>query len=202
MWNITVTYASAIKVSVPCSHLISKQYDPTIQLMGPVVSPFCPFFFSPADGCQIGADLEAHIGGNNELLLQWFASQVSQYNTNHGVQLLDYLDIHYSPESSSEVRIEMCGNNRSCLLCLQDQASRMQSIENFDIIPWDHSMIQRKRWDLDKNETTTWRFHWRCNVNEISMLWFHFSQYSSPFCPLPDFNQMGRSKPTDHGQYR
>jgi hypothetical protein len=85
-WQFTRDYAAAIKAQ-----------DPNAQVFGPAEWGWCGYFFSAADGCAAGADAAAH---GNEALLDWYLDQISQYQTAHGVKLLDYLDLHYYPQSS------------------------------------------------------------------------------------------------------
>jgi hypothetical protein len=84
-WQRTSAYAAAIKAQ-----------DPGAQVFGPAEWGWCGYFFSAADGCAAGADAAAHGG---EPLLDWYLDQINQYQAAHGVKLLDYLDLHYYPQS-------------------------------------------------------------------------------------------------------
>jgi Glycoside hydrolase family 44 len=86
LWQRTSAYAAAIKAQ-----------DPGAQVFGPAEWGWCGYFFSAADGCSAGADAAAHGG---EPLLDWYLDQINQYQAANGVKLLDYLDLHYYPQST------------------------------------------------------------------------------------------------------
>jgi hypothetical protein len=86
LWARTEQYAAAI-----------KQKNPAAQVFGPTDWGWCAYFFSPADDCNIGADRIAH--GNLEFL-DWYLKQAKTYYDNTGVRLVDYLDVHYYPQSN------------------------------------------------------------------------------------------------------
>ncbi|HUL79927.1 MAG TPA: glycoside hydrolase family 44 protein [Vicinamibacteria bacterium] len=85
-WSRTQSYAAAI-----------KQRNPSALVFGPVEWGWCAYFFSPADNCNVGADRTAH--GNLEFL-DWYLMKAKQYYDGTGVRLVDYLDVHYYPQSS------------------------------------------------------------------------------------------------------
>jgi hypothetical protein len=86
IWQRTVEYASAIKTQ-----------DPAALVMGPVPWGWCAYFWSALDGCADGGpDLQAHGGVH---YLEWYLQQAHDYETAHGVRLVDYLDIHYYPQA-------------------------------------------------------------------------------------------------------
>ncbi|HXK09309.1 MAG TPA: glycoside hydrolase family 44 protein [Vicinamibacteria bacterium] len=84
-WTWTQAYGAAIKAK-----------DPTALVFGPVEWGWCAYFFSPADNCNIGSDRLAH--GNLEFI-DWYLKQAKQYYDATGVRLVDYLDVHYYPQS-------------------------------------------------------------------------------------------------------
>jgi hypothetical protein len=84
-WARTQQYAAAV-----------KQKDPAALVFGPADWGWCAYFFSPADNCNIGPDRVAH--GNLEFL-DWYLKQAKQYYDGTGVRLVDYLDVHYYPQS-------------------------------------------------------------------------------------------------------
>ena len=87
LWQKTVAYASAIKAQ-----------DPAAQVFGPVTWGWCDLFASAADhpgDCTNGDDRAAH-GGMP--LLEWYLQQVRDYEVNHGVRLVDWVDIHFYPQ--------------------------------------------------------------------------------------------------------
>lgn len=86
VWDYTKAYGAAI-----------KEADPNGQIFGPVVWGWCAYFYSAADGCSSGPDREAHGG---KPFLEWYMEQVRSYEQQHGVRLIDYLDIHYYPTES------------------------------------------------------------------------------------------------------
>jgi hypothetical protein len=85
LWSRTQTYAAAIKAT-----------DPGALTFGPVAWGWCEYFYSAGDGCGPGADYAAH-----GPLLAWYLDQVQAYLNSQGVRLVDYLDIHYYPQSGS-----------------------------------------------------------------------------------------------------
>lgn len=87
LWQKTVDYASAMKAQ-----------DSGIKILGPVLWGWCAYFHSAADGCGPGPDQAAH---GNLPFLDWYLKQVHDYETAHGVRLVDEVDIHYYPEAAN-----------------------------------------------------------------------------------------------------
>jgi len=87
LWNFTESYASAVKKAYPNS-----------KIFGPVFWGWCAYMFSPADGCADGPDRESH---GDLPFLQWYISQLAQYQQQTGVQLVDVIDIHFYPQESN-----------------------------------------------------------------------------------------------------
>lgn len=85
MWSRTESYASAMKA-----------LDPNIMLFGPVLWGWCAYFYSAADGCSPGPDYN-----NYGPFLEWYLDQVESYRQSYGVRLVDYLDVHYYPQSGN-----------------------------------------------------------------------------------------------------
>jgi hypothetical protein len=85
-WSRTWQYAAAI-----------KDKDPAALVFGPADWGWCAYFFSPADDCTVGADRIAH--GNLEFL-DWYLKQAKAHYDATGVRLVDYLDVHYYPQST------------------------------------------------------------------------------------------------------
>ncbi|HEV8580928.1 MAG TPA: glycoside hydrolase family 44 protein [Thermoanaerobaculia bacterium] len=85
LWQTTRTYAAAMKAK-----------DPGIQILGPSDWGWCAYFFSAADGCAPGADAQAH---GNVPFLPWYLGKVREHQQTTGVRLIDYLDVHYYPQS-------------------------------------------------------------------------------------------------------
>ncbi len=84
MRDRTSAYAAAIKAA-----------DPSAQTLGPVVWGWCAYFYSAADGCSAGADRAAH--GNLDFI-EWYLQQMRAYEQQHGLRILDYLDVHIYPQ--------------------------------------------------------------------------------------------------------
>ena len=85
LWTRTQSYAAAMKAQ-----------DPGALTFGPVAWGWCEYFYSAKDGCSPGTDYAAH-----GPLLAWYLDQVQSYLNAHGVRLVDYLDVHYYPQSGS-----------------------------------------------------------------------------------------------------
>lgn len=84
MWQRTQNYASAMKTQ-----------DPATAILGPVTWGWCDIFYSAKDGCGPGADYAA-----SGPFLEWYLQQAKNYETAHGVRIVDYLDIHYYPQEA------------------------------------------------------------------------------------------------------
>jgi hypothetical protein len=82
-WSKAVDYAGTI-----------KQQDSGALVTGPVTYGYCDLFGSAADDCLLGDDRTAH-GGLP--FVAWYLQQVCAYQTQHGIRLIDYLDLHYYP---------------------------------------------------------------------------------------------------------
>lgn len=87
--DLTYQYAGAIKAA-----------DPTAQTLGPVVNGWTYYWFSAYDGQREDwdspDDRNAH-GGTP--LVPWYLQQMRAYEQAHGLRILDYLDLHYYPQS-------------------------------------------------------------------------------------------------------
>ncbi len=81
----TFAYAAAVKVA-----------DPAAQTLGPVPWGWCAYFYSAADGCNKGNDYTSH---GNMYFLDWYLQQMKSYEQQHGVRILDYLDLHMYPQA-------------------------------------------------------------------------------------------------------
>jgi hypothetical protein len=85
LWQKTLAVAAAVKAA-----------DPGAQLLGPVSWGWCEYFFSAADGCAVGPDRQAH-GGLP--WIDWYLGKARDHEIQHGVRLVDYLDLHYYPQN-------------------------------------------------------------------------------------------------------
>ena len=85
-----MAYSSAIKAQ-----------DPDAEVLGPVVWGWCAFFSSASDAaypngsCTDGPDRQAH-GGLP--FLEWYLEKICEHRQSTGVQLVDYLDVHFYPQ--------------------------------------------------------------------------------------------------------
>jgi hypothetical protein len=84
MRDRTWAYAAALKAA-----------DPGAKTLGPVVWGWCAYFYSAADGCSPGTDRQSH--GNLDFI-EWYLQQMHAYELQHGVRILDYLDVHIYPQ--------------------------------------------------------------------------------------------------------
>ncbi|MEZ4682979.1 MAG: glycoside hydrolase family 44 protein, partial [Caldilineaceae bacterium] len=81
----TIRYAAAIKAT-----------DPNAQTLGPVVHGWTYYWHSPADGQIEAWDERPDRKANGDIpLIPWYLQQLAAYETEHGLRLLDYLDLHY-----------------------------------------------------------------------------------------------------------
>jgi len=88
LWTRTRDTAAAIKAK-----------DPAAVVFGPVSWGWCEYFYSAADDCSPnGVDFIAH---GSVPLTQWYLRQVRQYEEQHGVRLVDVLDVHYYPQANN-----------------------------------------------------------------------------------------------------
>jgi uncharacterized protein (TIGR03437 family) len=111
--NLDLTYAAAI-----------KKADPTALVSGPVSDNWASLFFSKKDivaGWAVGnywqnpVDRNAHGGVP---LMSWYLQQFQNYEKQHGVRLLDYLDQHayLAPDS---IAFQPAGDSATQALRLQ-----------------------------------------------------------------------------------
>jgi hypothetical protein len=85
MRNRAYEYAAAVKAA-----------DPSAKTLGPVVWGWCAYFYSAADACSSdGADYQAH---GRTAFVPWYLQQMQSYEQQHGVRILDYLDLHIYPQ--------------------------------------------------------------------------------------------------------
>lgn len=87
MWSKAQAWASAAKVQ-----------DPNAQILGTSEWGWCGYFWSALDGCANGTDYANH---GNTYFTDWYLQQMHAYDTANGVRLLDYLDLHYYPQSTN-----------------------------------------------------------------------------------------------------
>ena len=91
MRDRTYQYAAAIKAS-----------DPAAMTLGPVLWGWTAYFYSAADAAGGGSwwnvrpDRKAH---GDMPFVDWYLQQMQAYEQAHGLRILDYLDLHYYPQS-------------------------------------------------------------------------------------------------------
>ena len=87
----SISYAAAIKA-----------IDPSGQVLGPVVWGWVAYFYSALDVAAGGSwwdtrpDRRAH---DDIPFVPWYLQQMAAYEQQHGVRLLDYVDVHYYPQT-------------------------------------------------------------------------------------------------------
>ena len=139
--DLTYSYGAAIKAA-----------DPTAQVLGPALWGWTAYEYSAIDA-ESGnwsnpPDRNAH-GGTP--LVEWYLQQMAAYETDNGQRILDYLDIHYYPQSNG---VALQGAGR-----ISTQARRLEPTRSlWDATYTDDSwinteiqLISRMRGWVDKN---------------------------------------------------
>lgn len=134
IWQRTVAYASAIKAQ-----------DPNAKIFGPVTWGYCDLFGSAADNCLDGSDRAAHGGVP---FVKWYLQQVCTYQAQHGVKLVDYLDLHYYPQGDSVVDFSDPPNGSETTAA---SARRLRSLKELYDPAW-----QSESWLSDLGNTSPW----------------------------------------------
>ncbi len=80
----TYQYAAAI-----------KQVDSSAKTLGPAVWGWCAYFHSAVDDCYDRTDYQTH---GNVHFVPWYLQEMQRYEQQHGVRILDYLDLHIYPQ--------------------------------------------------------------------------------------------------------
>ena len=97
--DLTYLYGSAIKSA-----------DPAAKTFGPVLWGWTAYFYSGIDAASGNwtnpPDYSAH---GNTPFVAWYLQQMAAYEAQHGVRLLDYLDLHYYPQQAN-VALQSAGN--------------------------------------------------------------------------------------------
>lgn len=92
MASRTLEYAAAIKAA-----------DPSAATLGPVLWGWTAYFYSALDAAPGGAwwnnplDRNAHGG---IAFIEWYLQQMRDHEQQHGIRLLDYVDVHCYPQAS------------------------------------------------------------------------------------------------------
>lgn len=110
--DLTYRYAAAIKST-----------NPNAKLLGPVVNGWTYYWHGSWDGQRqdwaTPDDRDAH-GGMP--FVPWYLQQMKAYEDQNGVRLLDYLDLHYYPQSEG-VSLSPAGNAATQALRLRSTRS-------------------------------------------------------------------------------
>ncbi|MEZ4681178.1 MAG: glycoside hydrolase family 44 protein [Caldilineaceae bacterium] len=118
LWERSQRYAETI-----------KRTDPSAQIVGPALWGWTAYSYSALDQAagsrwwNEAPDRNAHGG---MALVPWYLAQMQHYETTTGTRLLDYLDLHYYPQSG--VALTSAGN-------ADTQALRLRSTRSL----WDPS---------------------------------------------------------------
>jgi len=73
-----------------------KSVDPSAQITGPALSHWSSYFNSSVDNFNHGKDRKSH---GDAPFLEWYLSQMRKAEKETGRRLLDYVDIHFYPET-------------------------------------------------------------------------------------------------------
>jgi hypothetical protein len=114
-------YAAAIKAS-----------DPSAQTLGPVVWGWTAYFWSALDWAPGGAwwnNPQDRLAHGNVPFVEWYLQQMRDYEQQHAVRVLDYVDVHYYPQASG-VALAPAGSAAT-------QALRLRSTRSL----WDASYV-------------------------------------------------------------
>jgi hypothetical protein len=136
IWQKTVAYASAIKAQ-----------DPGALITGPVTWGWCDLFGSAADNCLSGSDRDAHGG---KPFVRWYLEQVCAYQQQHGIRLVDYLDVHYYPQGDHIVQFD---GNLSVSETAAVSALRLRSLKEL----YDSNYVSES-WIGTLGDDPTWHY--------------------------------------------
>jgi len=110
----SIAYAAAI-----------KSIDAGAKTLGPVVWGWSAYFWSALDWAPGGAwwnNPQDRLAHGNVPFLRWYLQQMRAYEMQHGVRILDYLDIHYYPQGSG-VALAPAGGSATQALRLRSTRS-------------------------------------------------------------------------------
>jgi hypothetical protein len=117
--DLTYQYGAAIKAT-----------DPSAAILGPVVHGWTYYWHSPYDGQrQDWADPDDRNAHGGTPFIAWYLQQMAAYETDHGVRILDYLDMHYYPQADG-VALSSAGDAAT-------QARRLRSTRSL----WDPTYV-------------------------------------------------------------
>lgn len=109
-----------------------KAADPTAKTLGPALWGWPAYFYSALDQAAGGSwwetrpDRKAH---GDIPFVAWYLQQMQAYEQQHGVRILDYLDLHYYPQAEG-VSLRTAGNGTT-------QAVRLRSTRSL----WDAGYV-------------------------------------------------------------
>jgi len=102
-----------------------KAVDPTAKTLGPVLWGWTAYFYSAQDAAGGGSwwdtrpDRKAH---GDIPFVPWYLQQMQAYEQQHGLRILDYLDLHYYPQASG-ISLTTAGNATTQALRLRSTRS-------------------------------------------------------------------------------
>ncbi|MCK6553443.1 hypothetical protein L6Q96_02485 [Candidatus Binatia bacterium] len=114
MRDRTFAYAAAIKA-----------VDASAQTLGPVVWGWTAYFWSALDWAPGGSwwtNPQDRLAHGNVPFVEWYLGQMQAYEQQHGVRILDYLDLHYYPQASG-VSLSSAGSAATQALRLRSTRS-------------------------------------------------------------------------------
>lgn len=117
----TYAYAAAIKAT-----------DPTAKTLGPVLWGWTAYFFSALDAAGPGSwwnNPQDRLAHGDVPFIEWYLQQMQRYEQNHGVRILDYMDLHYYPQASG-VALQPAGG-------AANQAKRLRTTRSL----WDPTYV-------------------------------------------------------------
>lgn len=124
--DLTYRYAAAIKAT-----------NPNAQLLGPVVNGWTYYWHGSWDGQRQDWDSPDDRNAHGGMpFVPWYLQQMKVYEDQNGVRLLDYLDLHYYPQSNG-VSLSPAGDAAT-------QARRLRSTRSL----WDASYVDES-WIAD-----------------------------------------------------
>lgn len=111
----TLAYAPAIKAT-----------DPGAQVLGPVVWGWSAYFWSALDWAPGGAwwnNPQDRLAHGNTPFLRWYLQQMHAHEQQHGLRVLDYLDVHYYYPQAGGVALASAGGSATQALRLRSTRS-------------------------------------------------------------------------------
>jgi hypothetical protein len=103
-----------------------KAVDPSAKTLGPSEWGWTGYFFSAKDQ-QEGSKGQDRLAHGDQPLVEWYLDQMREYEQQHGIRILDYLDQHYYPQAEG-VALSEAGD-------ADTQARRLRSTRSL----WDAS---------------------------------------------------------------